>query len=135
MDFIQNNIFLIAVAFVSGAMLVWPAVRGRAGGPAVSTTDATTLINREDAILVDVREPDEFAKGHILGARNIPLAQLEARAGELEKYKAKPVIVHCETGNRSASGLATLRAKGFDRAVNLAGGYSAWKQAGLPVEK
>ena len=135
MDFVQNNIFLILVAFASGAMLVWPAVRGRAGGAAVSVTDATRLINREDALLVDVREAEEFAKGHILGARNIPLAQLEARVGELEKHKAKPVIVHCETGNRSRGAQSTLRAKGFERAVNLAGGYVAWKQAGMPVEK
>jgi len=135
MDFIQNNIFLIAVAFVSGAMLLYPFLRARAGGPSVGTTEATNLINREDAFLLDVREPDEFAKGHLLGAKNIPLGQLESRVGELDKHKAKPVIVHCETGNRSASGLATLRAKGFARAVNLAGGYAAWKQAGLPVEK
>ena len=135
MDFIQNNIFLIAVAFISGAMLLFPLLRARAGGPAVGTTEATNLINREDAFLLDVREPDEFAKGHILGAKNIPLGQLESRVAELDKHKAKPVIVHCETGNRSSAGMATLRAKGFERAVNLAGGYAAWKQAGLPVEK
>lgn len=135
MDFIQNNIFLIAVAFVSGAMLIFPMLRSRAGGPTVGTTEATRLINREDAFLLDVREPEEYAKGHILGAKNIPLGQLESRIGELEKHKAKPVIVHCETGNRSGVGLAKLRAKGFERAANLAGGYAAWKQAGLPVEK
>ena len=135
MEFVQNNLFLIVVAVISGGMLLWPAIRGRAGGPAISTAEATNLINREDALLVDVREADEFAKGHILGAKNIPLSQLEARAGELEKHKSKPVILHCETGNRSATAMSALRAKGFERAVNLAGGYAGWKQAGLPVEK
>ena len=135
MEFVQNNLFLIVVAVISGGMLLWPAIRGRAGGPAISTAEATNLINREDALLVDVREADEFAKGHILGAKNIPLSQLEASEGELEKHKSKPVILHCETGNRSATAMSTLRAKGFERAVNLAGGYAGWKQAGLPVEK
>lgn len=135
MDFIQNNIFLIAVAFISGGMLVWPLVRSRAAGPSIGTTEATQLINREDALLLDVREPDEFAKSHLLGAKNIPLGQLDARAGELDKHKSKPVIVHCETGNRSNTGMAKLRAKGFERAVNLSGGIQAWKAAGLPVEK
>lgn len=135
MDFVQNNIFLIAVAFISGAMLIFPLVRSRAGGPAVDTTGATHLINREDALVIDVRDAEEYAKGHILGARNIPLAQLEARIAELEKHKAKPLILSCDTGNRSQGALATLRARGFERAVNLAGGLAAWRQAGLPVEK
>jgi rhodanese-related sulfurtransferase len=135
MDFIQNNILLIAVAFVSGAMLIWPFVRRGAGGPWVSTVEATQLINRQDALVLDVRSAEEYAKGHILGAKNLPLADLERRAAELDKHKAKPVIVHCENGNRSTSALSLLRKQGFARAVNLAGGYAAWQQAGLPVEK
>jgi rhodanese-related sulfurtransferase len=135
MDFIQNNILLIAVAFASGAMLIWPFVRRSAGGPWVNTLQATQLINREDALLLDVREPAEFAKGHILGAKNVPLADLERRAPEFERHKAKPVIVHCDTGSRATRALGMLRARGFANVVNLAGGYGAWQQAGLPVEK
>ena len=135
MDFIQNNILLIAVAFVSGAMLIWPFVRRTSGGPWVSTVEATQLINRQDALVLDVRSAEEYAKGHILGARNLPLADLERRSAELDKHKAKPVIVHCENGNRSTSALALLRKHGFASVVNLAGGYAAWQQAGLPVEK
>lgn len=135
MDFIQNNILLIAVAFVSGAMLIWPFVRRTSGGPWVSTVEATQLINRQDALVLDVRSAEEYAKGHILGAKNLPLADLERRAAELDKHKAKPVIVHCENGNRSTSALPLLRKHGFASVVNLAGGYAAWQQAGLPVEK
>jgi rhodanese-related sulfurtransferase len=134
-DFIKNNILLIAVAFVSGAMLIWPLVRRGAGGPWVSTTEATQLINRQDALVLDVRGTDDFAKGHILGAKNLPLADLERRVAELEKFKAKPVIVHCDTGNRSSNAIPVLRKQGFATVVNLAGGFAAWKQAGLPVEK
>ena len=79
MDFIQNNLLLIGVAFASGAMLIWPFVRRTAGGPWVNTLQATQMINREDALLLDVREPAEYAKGHILGAKNVPLADLERR--------------------------------------------------------
>ena len=135
MEFIQKNIFLVLIAVVSGTMLLWPALRRGAGGPAVSTLQATQLINREDALVLDVRPEAEYAKGHILGARNVPLADLAQRTGELERYKDKPVVVCCNTGNTSAGGVSQLRKAGFARAVNLAGGLAAWQQAGLPVEK
>jgi rhodanese-related sulfurtransferase len=135
MDFIQNNILLIAVAFASGAMLIWPLVRRGAGGPWVGTLEATQLINREDALVIDVREPAEYAKGHVLGSKNVPLGDVERRAAEFDKHKAKPVIVVCESGSRSARALDALRGRGFARVVNLSGGFGAWQQAGLPVEK
>ncbi|HEX9184585.1 MAG TPA: rhodanese-like domain-containing protein [Burkholderiales bacterium] len=135
MDFIQNNILLIAVAFASGAMLLWPLVRRSAGGPWVGTLEATQLINREDALVIDVREPAEYAKGHVLGSKNVPLGDVERRAAEFDKHKAKPVILVCESGSRSARALDALRGRGFARVVNLSGGFGAWQQAGLPVEK
>jgi len=135
MDFIQNNLLLIAVAFASGAMLIWPFVRRTAGGPWVSTLQATQMINREDALLLDVREPAEYAKGHILGAKNVPLADLERRAAEFDRQKAKPVIVTCDSGSRATRAIGVLKARGFANVFNLNGGYGAWLQAGLPVEK
>jgi rhodanese-related sulfurtransferase len=135
MDFIIKNWALVAVAFVSGGMLLWPLLRKGTRGPWVHTLQATQLMNRDDALVVDLRPAEEFAKGHILGARSIPLAELGRRAGELDKHKAKPVIVHCGDGNRAGGGVATLRKSGFANVVNLSGGYAAWQQAGLPVEK
>jgi rhodanese-related sulfurtransferase len=135
LKFVTDNIFLVAIAFVSGAMLIWPALRRGAGGAAVSIQEATLLINRQDALVLDVREPAEFEKGRVIGARNVPLSQLEGRAGELEKYKAKPVIVICASGNRSRSALGSLRRLGFQQVFELAGGVAAWQQAGLPLEK
>ena len=135
MEFIKNNILLFAVAFVSGAMLLWPYLRRGAGGPWVSTLQATQLINREDALVLDVRETTEFAGGHLLGAKNMPLASIEARAGELDKHKAKPVIVVCGDGSRASKAATILREKGFANVVNLSGGFAAWRQAGLPVVK
>jgi rhodanese-related sulfurtransferase len=135
MEFITKNIFLIVIAAVSGGMLLWPLLRKGTGGPWVNTLQATQLMNRDDALVVDLRPAAEYAKGHILGARNIPLPELERRAGELDKHKAKPVIVHCGDGNRAGGGAALLRKGGFANVVNLSGGYAAWQQAGLPVEK
>lgn len=135
LEFVKNNVMLIAVAFVSGAMLVWPYLRRGAGGPWVGTLEATQLINRQDAVVVDVRDAAEYAGGHMLGAKNIPLANIEARAGELDKHKAKPVIVLCGDGSRASKAATLLRARGFTNVVNLSGGFPAWQQAGLPVVK
>ncbi len=136
MDFIQNNLLLIAVAFASGAMLLWPLVRRTAGGPWVSTLQATQMINREDALVLDVREPAEYAEGHILGAKNVPLADLERRAAELDKHKAKPVIVYLRQRQpRHARHRRAARRAASPSVFNLTGGYGAWQQAGLPVEK
>lgn len=135
LEFFKNNLLLIGVAFASGAMLLWPYVRRTAGGPWVDNTQATQLINREDALVLDVRDTNEYANGHVLGAKNIPLALLDGRLGEIEKHKDKPIVLVCATGNRSSAAINLLRAKGFTRPCNLSGGYAAWQQAGLPVEK
>ena len=116
-------------------MLLWPYLRRGSGGPWVSTLQATQLINREDALVLDVREVTEYAAGHMLGAKNVPLAAVEGRAGEFDKHKAKPVIVVCADGSRASKAAAALRAGGFANVVNLSGGLPAWQQAGLPVVK
>ena len=134
-DFLWKEKLLVLVAVASGGMLLWPFVRKTTGGPWVSTTQATNLINREDALVVDVREPNEFAAGHVLGAKNLPLARLDASGADLAKKKERPVIVYCDGGDRSAKALATLKKHGFTRVANLSGGLGAWQQAGLPVEK
>ena len=134
MEFIQANILLILVALASGAMLLWPVVRRSTGGPSVSAQQATHLINRQDALVVDVREPGEYGAGHIIGARNVPLARIGAAAGEL-KRKDRPVIVYCQGGERAPKAAALLRKQGYGSVVNLSGGIGAWQQAGLPVEK
>lgn len=136
MKFVQDNLLLILVALASGGMLLWPYLRRIGGGPSVSAAQATQLINRQDAIVLDVREPAEFGGGHIIGAKNVPLSRVESGGAEIAaKKKEKPVIVYCATGQRSARAAALLRKQGYPNAVNLAGGITAWQQAGLPVEK
>jgi rhodanese-related sulfurtransferase len=136
LDFVTNNWHLIALAFVSGGMLLWPMVRqASAGGATLSTLQATHLINREDALVIDVRDAAEFAKGRILGAKSLPLADLERRAAEFAKHKAKPVIVSCDGGTKALGAIAQLKKLGFEKVFALSGGYGAWQQAGLPTEK
>ncbi|MFO1326956.1 MAG: rhodanese-like domain-containing protein [Rubrivivax sp.] len=133
MTFISENWILILVAFVSGGMLVWPAVnRGRGGS--IGTAEAVRLINREKAVLVDVCEPAEFAAGHAAGARNVPLGSIEG-SKELPSNKALPIVVMCATGARSGRAAGLLRKAGYERAVALAGGNNAWREANLPIEK
>jgi rhodanese-related sulfurtransferase len=128
----DHNSLLLATAVASGAMLLWPLVRGASGGPRVTPGQATQLINREDAVVVDVRDQGEYEAGHILGARNVPMARVES--SDL-KRKDKTVIVYCETGDRASKAAAILKKQGFEKVVSLSGGLAAWKQAGLPVEK
>jgi rhodanese-related sulfurtransferase len=134
-DFVRNNLLLFVTALVSGAMLLWPLVRRTTGGPWVNPAQATHLINREDAIIIDVREPAEFSAGHVLGAKNVPLARLAAPTPDLVKRKERPVIVYCDGGDRAGKAAAALKKAGFTRVINLAGGIKAWQDAGLPLEK
>lgn len=133
MEFVQQNILWVIAAAVSGAMLIASYVRG--GGKGVSVNEATLLINREDAVVLDVREASEWSAGHIPNARHIALGRLQSHLSELEKFKDKPIIVCCASGNRSSSACGTLKRAGFERVYNLEGGIGAWSGAGLPVTK
>jgi rhodanese-related sulfurtransferase len=135
LKFVTEHVFLVALAAVSGGMLVWPAIRRSAGGPSISTLQATLLINQQNALVLDVRDAAEYEKGHVLNARHVPMGDLAARSSELEKYKGKPVIVVCESGNRADRAATALRKQGFEQAFSLSGGVAAWQQAGLPLEK
>lgn len=134
MEFLQQNILLVALAVFSGIALVWPVLRPP-GAKSVSPNEATMLINREDAVILDVRETAEFANGHLPEAKNVPLSKLKERTAEIERYKERPLIVCCASGTRSASACGELKKLGFTKLFNLAGGVDAWKSAGLPLKK
>ncbi len=124
------------IAVASGALFIWPTIaklfsRGREVGVA----EAVQLINRKDAVIVDVREPNEFKSGRIPHARNIPVDRINERVKELEKLKTKPLLLVCQTGSRSAQACGGLLKDGFAQAVALSGGMAAWQQAGMPIEK
>ena len=136
MQFIQNNLMMVGLAVISGAMLIWPLIGRKLGGAKqVDTLEAVQKINREDAIVVDVRELAEVAQGKIARAKLMPLGELKNRIGELEKFKTKPIILVCRSGSRSAGACGILSKQGFTDVYNLAGGMIAWQQSNLPVEK
>ena len=135
-EFIQKNIWLVMVAVASGAMLVWPLITKRfMRSKELGVVEAVQLINRQDAVIVDVREPGEFKAGHIPNARNLPQGQIGERLKELEKFKSRPILVSCATGQRSASACASLQKAGFANVYTLGGGMNAWVQASMPLEK
>jgi rhodanese-related sulfurtransferase len=86
-------------------------------------------------VVVDVREPDEFAAGHVTGARNVPMNQLEAKLAGTVKNKSLPVLLVCATGARAQRAVAVARKLGYEHAQAVAGGLKSWKEANLPVEK
>ena len=135
-EYLMNNLLLVGVALASGVMLLWPFVmRILHGSQEVGVNEAVLLINQKDALVLDVREPAEYSAGHIPNARNLPAGQLKDRLQELERWKARPVIVHCRNGQRSSAAAAALRQAGFTEAVKLRDGLTAWEQANLPVQK
>lgn len=134
MKFIIDNWMIMSVALASGGMLLWPVLKGATGG-SLTAAGAVQLINREKAVVIDVCETEEFAAGHVGGAKNIPLNQLEEKLPAAVKNKALPVILVCQTGARSGRALAIAKKLGYEQAQALAGGLGAWKSANLPLEK
>lgn len=126
---------LIAVAFASGAMLMWPMVSRGIRAGSLTPNGAVQLINREKAVVVDVSEPEEFASGHIGGSKNVPVGQFEEKLPDAVKNKALPVILVCPSGARAQRVLPLARKLGYEQAQVLGGGLNAWREAALPVEK
>jgi rhodanese-related sulfurtransferase len=131
--FIIDNIWLVAVALISGGALLMPTLQRR--GQKVSLLQATQLINQGKTLIVDVRDPAEFASGHIRDSKNIPLNELPQRISELDKFKSKSVIVLCQSGVRSSKASMQLKKAGFNEVVGLNGGLAAWMAQGLPITK
>lgn len=133
MQFLQDNWMLVALALISGAMLLWNLVGTKVSGVEQADVLKATRLYNDDALVLDVREDKEYAAGHIPKARHIPLGQLAGRLGELDKFKDKPILVTCRSGSRSAHACRTLKKAGFQTVYNQAGGIIAWERANLPV--
>jgi rhodanese-related sulfurtransferase len=136
LQFLENNWYVVAIFVVSGAMLAWSYFQGGfSGSREVGAFEATTLINRRNAVVLDVRETGEYEAGRIPNAIHMPQSQIASRAQELKKYTARPVIAYCERGVRSRTAAGALAKLGFAEVYSLRGGLRAWSDAGLPTEK
>ncbi len=134
MKFIIDNWMLIAIALSSAGLLFWPILQG-ATAIGVESGAAIQLINREKANVVDVSDAAEFAAGHIVASKHVPLADLETKLATAVKNKTLPLILVCQTGARSAKAVALAKKLGYEQAQSLQGGLKSWKAANLPVEK
>ena len=133
MDFLLHNWLLILVAVGSGAMLLFPALTGGVGQGGMSVADAVQKMNREKAVLVDVREPGEYAAERIAQSKNIPLGQLGEKLPQTVKSKSTPVLFFCEHGARSSRAAAMAKKLGYEQAYSVAGGMRSWTSANMPV--
>ncbi len=135
MEFLQHNWYWAALAAASGAWLLFDMARSQGDKSLLSPVEATLLINREDAVVIDVRDQGEYSQGHIPNARHVPLADIARRMGELEKLKNRPLILCCASGSRSSSAVSQLKKAGFDKLYNLRGGLMEWEKSGQPISR
>ena len=133
-EFATNHwLLLLAFALVSG-LLVHNLVSGGGQGQ-IDPQRAVELINREDAVVVDIRPVADFSEGHILSALNLPLNGFKKQIGQLKKYQERPIIVSCRSGAQSVQACRDLRREGFGKVYNLRGGILAWQNANLPITR
>lgn len=130
-EFIGNH-WILSSLWVA-LLLAFLLHRSRTGAQVIGPQQAVMLINRQDAVVVDIRDKKEFDSGHIVDARHIPMSTLEKRLGELEKFKSHPVIVVCKMGQHSGEAAKQLQNAGFEQVMRLRGGMAEWKADQLPV--
>lgn len=130
-EFIGNHLVLSSLWLVAFGAIVF--YHQRTGSKGVGPQQAVMLINRSDAIVVDVRDKKEFESGHIVDSINIPLAKLDQRVTELKKYQDKPVIVVCKLGQHSGDAAKKIQAAGHEQVFKLSGGVTEWKAQSMPL--
>ncbi len=140
MQFFIDNIILIIAAFLSGGLLLWPLAARGSSAKTINTLGATQLLNSEDALLVDLRETKELARGSVPQAMHVPMSALPEKMTEIKNKVSRskgqaPVILMCQSGWRGMKAGRALRKAGIEHVFNLEGGFDAWQQAGLPVSK
>jgi len=135
-EFIGNHIFLVSLFIAILAILIWNIFGTAVSGiEQITPAEVTRLINRENALVIDVRSQADFSKGHIVNARNIPEGELQSRQKELEKNKSNPMVLCCSSGSISPKSARSLKAMGFEKISVLKGGIYAWQSANLPLTK
>lgn len=132
-EFVVSHYILVSIFVV--LLLALLALETRRGGAKISAQGAIGLINRDAAVVVDIRDRKDFNEGRITGSVNIPLSALKSRSGELSKHKEKQLIVVDKMGQHSAMAVKQLNADGFTDVVRLSGGVADWKASNLPLVK
>ncbi len=135
-EFVANHLFLFSLLVAILMLLAWNLFGDSLSGvKMLQPADVTRLINKEDAVVIDLRSETDFEKGHIINALNIPLAELPNQLDKLKPHKQKEVIVNCANGSVSAKEARKLMNEGFEKVSCLKGGLLAWQNASLPLTK
>jgi rhodanese-related sulfurtransferase len=137
-EFIMHHWLLSAALIVAVLGLIIMEVRNQgmmSGSSSVNPTQAVQLLNQNKAVVLDIRSSQQFEQGHILGAINLSVTELNQSSGRLEKYKQRPLIVTCDTGGKSPAAATALRKRGFTQVYILSGGLQAWRNASMPLTK
>ncbi|MDH3546392.1 MAG: rhodanese-like domain-containing protein [Gammaproteobacteria bacterium] len=133
LEFTGEHTLLVLFLMISFFLLIFTELRRKASGlVAIEAGEAVAIINNDGAV-IDLRNPEAYARGHIVNARNIPYDEFDATSKKISKLKNKPIIAVCDAGMTSTKAVDSLRKSGFESAYGLKGGMSAWTQAGLPV--
>jgi len=132
-QFVSNHYILVS-SFVF-LLVAFVINEGKQGGAAITPTNLVNLVNREGAVLLDIRDPKEYSAGHIAGALSMPVSSIDARIGELESEKGKPVVLVCKMGQQASATGRKLKALGFENVRRLSGGMAEWTAGSLPVVK
>jgi len=133
MEFTGNHTLLVLALMVSIFVLIFAELRRKASGlVSVEPIDAVKLINNE-ATVIDLRNAESFARGHIVNARNIPFDEFDSKQHKVGKQKSRPIVAVCDAGTTASKAVEALRKSGFESVYGLKGGMAAWSQAGLPV--
>ena len=132
-EFSINNPMLVSAFVILLALIAFN--ESRTAGNSVGVAEAVRLMNREEAITLDIRDRKNFTQGHIAGSINIPTANLDSRLQELDKHKEKKILVVCNTGTSAGIAIAKLQKAGFEQVLRLKGGIMQWQSDSMPVVK
>ncbi len=134
-EFASNHYLLVLALAVVSFLLIQDLLESSFSSfKKISPMIAVTKMNSEDTVVIDVREPHEYIKGHIENSINVPLGKFDEQINSLEKYKDKTVIVVCQSGTRSVPACKSLTRAGFEKVYNITGGMQSWEENKLPVK-
>lgn len=133
LEFASEHVILVSALAVSFFVLIFSEVRRKAGGLTNIEPQAAVKLINADAVVLDLRSADAFARGHIVNAKNIPFEELDANEDKISKFKSKPILAVCDSGVTSSRAVDSLRKTGIESVYGLKGGIAAWTQANLPL--
>jgi len=133
LEFSMNHPELVGTFVV--LVVLFFVLESRRGGQTVSSQQLTNLLNKDEGLVLDVRESKDYREGHITGSRNIPFSKLKDSLEEINQFKDKPVVVVCKMGQHAGAAGKILHGAGFGNVLRLSGGITTWKSDGLPLVK